>query len=264
MKGAPLTRRALILILIGVAAIANAASAHASVAYRGDFETGNFSQWHTQFIGGDWCGNACTIDNVGNANGSLVTSPAKGTHAFKCVVASTGGGASQNNRCEVLATQAQTGGISGQSWWYGWYTYFPGPSQTWWSSGGDWNDIFQFFDEANGQAFGGGGIDATSGHPTIYTEWPSHKWIISDPLKYNHWYHFVAHIKWSPSASVGFYKLNLDGVAVVPQTTMATMGQAASPSSVYSQGFYSARNTNNTVISDGFCRASTQTEAAAC
>jgi len=183
---------------------------------------------------------------------------------MKCAVASDGGGTSSNNRCEVLASQAQTGGYSGQSWWYGWWTYFPGPSQTWWPNGDGWNDIFQFFDQANQSAFGYGGIAANDGTPAIYVEWPTHYWVVSDPLLYNHWYHFVMFAKWSPSPSVGQVKLYLDSKLVIPMTTLQTMGAAATPSTSYSQGFYSARNTDNTVIDDGFCRASTRSLAAAC
>ncbi len=169
-----------------------------------------------------------------------------------------------NNRCESLADAAMTGGFQGQEWYYSWYTMFPGPSQTWWPNGDDWNDIFQFFDQANNQAFGGGGIAANDGTPAIYTEWPGHKWIIADPLVYDHWYHFVAHIKWSTNPSVGFYALDLDGVHVVPLTLMQTLGAAANPSATFSQGFYSARNTDNTVYQDGFCRAATYADAVAC
>lgn len=250
------------VLAIIVIALMFATSASASVQFRGDYETGDFSQWHFyQMLGGTGCGNACTLDNVGNATGTIITSPVKqGTYAMKCVVASTGGGTSHNNRCESLASQAQTGGIAGQSWWYGWWAYIPS-GQTWWPNGDDWNVLFQFFDQANVQAFIYGGVAANDGTPALYTDGPWGHKIIADPLQYNHWYHFVVHAKWSLTA--GSWELRLDGK--IKQTFNGrTMGQASNPSIVYSQGFYSARNTNNTVIHDGFCRASTRTQAARC
>lgn len=243
-----------------------AQSVQASVQYRGDFETGNFSQWRfNQMLGGVGCGvPACTTDQVGNATGIIVTSPHKqGKYAMKCVVASTGGGSSANNRCEVVATTTVTGGVQGQSWWYGWWTYLPGPSQTWWPNGDDWNDVFQFFDETNQEAFIYGGIAANDGTPALYTDGPWGHKIIGDPLKYNHWYHFVVHAKWSTTSN-GFWNLRLDGVNVQPKAFIRTMGQSSNPATTFSYGFYSARNTDNTVVQDGFCRASTQAEAAAC
>ncbi len=231
-------------------------------AWSGDYETGSFSQWHTQFLGGDWCGAGCTLDNVGNATGRIVVSPvAEGRYAARFQVSSSGGGVSGANRAEVLATQSQTGGYQGQSWWYGWWTRFPGPSQSWWPNGDDFNDIFQFFDQANQEAFIYGGVAANDGSPALYTDGPWGHRVIADPLRYDHWYHFVVHATWSPTA--GYWQLRLDG-QIRQSFSGPTMGQSAHPSTTYSQGFYSARNTDNTVIHDGFCRASTRRAAVAC
>lgn len=230
----------------------------------GDYETGNFSQWHfTQFLGGNGCGDACTLDNVGNAVATTVTSPVKqGTYATKFQVFSTGGGLSHNNRAEVLASRDQTGGFQGQQWFYGWWTYFPGPSQTWWSNGGDWNDTFQFYDQFNNEAYIIGGVDATSGHPTLYIDGPFGHTTLADPLQYNHWYHFIVRAKWSGNPSVGLWELWLDGAVKQPLQSMTTYTNSSVI--VYSQGFYSARNTDNTVYQDGFCRAATRAAASAC
>ena len=262
-----------VLVLAVLVALVMSAPASASTvphcstqAYCGDYETGNFSQWHfTQFLGGNGCGSACTLDNVGNATASIITSPVhQGMYAAKYQVFSTGGGLSTKNRSEVVASQADTGGFQGQEWYYGWWTYFPGPSQTWWAGGADFNDTFQFFDQANQQAFIIGGVDATLGHPTLYIDGPFGHTTLADPLVYDHWYHFVVRAKWSLDPAVGLWKLWLDGVVKQPLLHIRTMGQAATPSITYAQGFYSKRDTNNTVIHDGFCRAATRTAANAC
>lgn len=255
-----------LVVVSGSNATVHSSAVCSSQSYCGDYETGDFTQWHfTQFIGGNGCGSACTIDNVGNATAKIVTKPViEGTYAAKYIVHSTGGGLSKVNRSEVVASQADTGGFQGQEWYYSWYTRFPGPTQTWWAGGSSFNDTFQFFDKANVQAFIIGGVDATPGHPTIYDDGPFGHTTLADPLLYNHWYHFVVHAKWSTDPTVGFWQLWLDGVEKQPLTYMQTMGNATNPAIVYSQGFYSKRSTDNTVIQDGFCRAATFADANAC
>lgn len=236
-----------------------------TVAYRADYETGDFSQWwKTQYQGAPiGCGGPCTIDNVGNTSASIINAPvAQGGYAAQFTASSSGGGSSTVNRAELLASTAQTGGTVGQDWYYGWWTRFPGPSQVWWPNGDDWNDIFQFFDATNNNSWITGGIAANNGTPKLYSDGPTGHVLLTTSLQYDHWYHFVAHFNWETSAT-GTEQLWLDGAQVINATGVQTM-PSTSTAITYSQGFYSARNTDNVVLQDGFCRAATFADASNC
>jgi Polysaccharide lyase len=226
-----------------------------------DYETGTFDQWsNRQWLGlSIGCGGACTIDNVGNSSATIITSPLRqGSYAARYEVSSTGGGVSTINLANVLANQTAIDAFEGHEAWYGWWMYVPGPLQTWWPDGDDWNDLFQFW---NNGAWIYGGIAANDGTPAIYYSSPGGKRTIADPLRYDHWYHFVAHFKWSTNAAVGLEQLWLDGENVVPLKHIQTM---RSGQLFYAQGFYTARDSDNTVIHDGFCRAATYEAADTC
>lgn len=242
----------------------------------GDYETGNFSQWwqHQWSINNPDQGSSYTVNNVGNSTATIVTSPvAQGRYASKFQVFPTTG-TNANDRAEALLTQAQSGGYPGQDWYYGWWTYFPGPSQSWWSNGGAWNDITQFQSTDSSGGWMYLGVDATSASPALYiTGGGLGKRILSQPLQYDHWYHFVFHAKWSTDPAVGYSELWLDGAKVVPLTYGQTLKNQTTPANPaftapgmhVSQGIYrGASSFTNTVIHDGFCRAASYAAAAAC
>jgi hypothetical protein len=261
-------------VLIAVFAVSG--SAYGSIAsscslgrFRGGYETGDFSQWwqHQWSINPDPT-QAYNIHNVGRSTASIITSPvAQGRFAGKFQVFPTTG-TNPNDRAEIVASQAESGGYQGQAWWYGWWTYFPGPSQDWWHRGGDWNDITQFFSTDNVPSQMMIGIDAADYRsPVIYAEgMPFARKRVLTRLRYNHWFHFVVHARWS-TGSDGYVQIWLDGRNVVPRARGATLRNQHSPANPdltspgmhLSQGIYrGAYRSTNTVIHDGFCRAASR------
>ena len=118
------------------------------------------------------------------------------------------------------------------------------------------------------------GIDATGATPALYIESGGlGKHILSRPLRYDHCYHFIVHVKWSTNPSVGYLELWLDGVKVVLLTHGETLKNQNSPANsnftspgmYISQGIYRAAfSSTNTVIHDGLCRADSYSAAATC
>jgi hypothetical protein len=236
----------------------------------GDFETGNVSQWPVEPLEGT---GSITV-------GTSASQPVKqGTYSAKFVTTAGTGTA----RAELNASQAQTGGYPGQEWYYGWWSYFPsinGQPQQWWSNGGDWNDIVQF-QSVDWTAWMYLGVDQgnyTPGSTSIFLNWgdagPSRRHlIVANPIQYDHWYHFVLHAKWSIDPAVGFIELDVDGVNVIPRTmgptlydTTVTHNPADTAPGSYAELdlYHGATSFTNTVVHDGFCRAATYTDAAAC
>ena len=223
-------RRLVISLAVLIGALAASGSADGSVnahcrSFGGGYETGDFSQWWLH----QWSINPnrtqhYNIYNVGNSSAKIVTRPvAQGRYAGQFQVFPTTG-TNPNDRAEIVASQAASGGYPGQTWWYGWSTYFPGPSQDWWHRGGDWNDITQFSSTDNVPSQMAIGVDATHRRsPVIYTEgMPFRRKRILATLRYNHWYHFLVHARWS-TGSNGYMEMWLDRKKVVPRVYGATL-----------------------------------------
>jgi hypothetical protein len=235
----------------------------------GDFETGNLTQWSYGPLEGT---GSITVSNATNQ-------PVKqGSYSAKFQTnAGTG-----TQRAELSASQAHTGGYPGQEWYYGWWTYFPsvgGQPQQWWPHGGDFNDIAQF-QSVDWTAFLYLGVDQgnyTPGSTSIFLDLgvpgARQHFVVANPIQYDHWYHFVLHAKWSTDPSVGFLELDVDGVNVIPKqfgatlydTTVSRIPGATAPGTYAELDLYHPGTSfANTVIHDGFCRASTAVDAAAC
>ena len=259
-------------VLIGALAASGSADGTVNAHFRsfgGGYETGDFSQWWLH----QWSINPnptqqYNIYNVGNSSAKIVMRPvAQGRYAGLFQVFPTTG-TNPNDRAEIVASQAASGGYPGQTWWYGWSTYFPGPSQDWWHRGGGWNDITQFFSTDNVSSQMSIGIDATRRRSAvIYTQgMPFRRKRLLATLRYDHWYHFLVHARWS-TGSNGYVEMWLDRKKVVPRVYGATLRNQNSPASsdftgpgmYVSQGIYrGAYRSTNTVIHDGFRRASSR------
>jgi hypothetical protein len=236
-----------------------------SVAWRGDYESGDFSQWWlTQFGGASsGCGGPCGPAQVGNTSATIVTAPvAQGTYAAEFRVQPCLSGC-PNDRAEIMTSQAQAGGYLGQEWWYGWWTYFPS-GQTFWSGGGDWNAINQFSGGGSVGGVEGIGINAAS-YPTPHLQENSRVSGRHDlgVLQFNHWTHFVIHARYEQD-STGVFQVYVDGtlLADLREPTMQT--GTTSPVIEISQGYYTNADSDNTVIQDGMCRATSYDAAAGC
>jgi hypothetical protein len=235
------------------------------VFWRGNYETGDFSQWWLRQWSGQ--GGDSTPAQVGLSAATIVRHPvAQGRYAAKFQDFPDATGAS--DRAEIVASQRESGGYPGQQWYYGWHTYFPGPEQKWWSQGGDWNAITQFQSTDNSGGWIGFGVDATTAHgahpPYIFMDAPTGHYTLAR-LRYDHWYHFVLRVRWSPDPSTGFFQLWVSGAKKTRLTHTATLKPTAAPGMYLSQGMYRDRfDFTNTVIQDGMCRASSYAAAARC
>jgi chitodextrinase len=248
----------------------------ASQSFCGDLETGNFSQYgEHEWSEGPWADQSTyTTSNVGHSEADIVTSPVKqGAYASRCTIRPTTG-SSPSDRCEAYADEAD----SSRTWFYGWWTYFPGPSQDWWPKYADYNDWTQFGQYPNGTDWLKFGIDATSGtvasygKPALFAEGPgipyctacSNRKVYMGAIQYDHWYHVVVEARWSHDPAVGYVSIWLDGVNVSPKTFDATLTGTQNTVHV-SQGLYRAPySSTNTVVHDGLCRATTFADASAC
>jgi hypothetical protein len=89
-------------------------------------------------------------------------------------------------------------------------------------------------------------------------------------LRYGHWFHFLVHARWSTGPD-GFVEMWLDGTQVIRRVYGATLRNQNSPccsgftgpGMYLSQGIYrGAYRSTNTVVHDGFRRASSRRQAA--
>jgi len=190
------------------------------ILWEAGWETGNASQWSIH-AGGHW----------GESRVDVVTCPVRyGKYAGKLTL-NPGSG---NVRAEISATQQHTGGYPGQAWYYSFSVYFPSkPDQsTAWS---DWNDFTQWMDmRANCSPplqFDVKADNTLVFHNEItyqkpgncgYGTLPSKDYPL-DPIVYDQWIDFTAHIKWSENPQVGYAEVWRNGEVVVPLTHMQTL-----------------------------------------
>ncbi|MGC4115382.1 MAG: heparin lyase I family protein [Myxococcales bacterium] len=197
--------------------------AQAKVLWRGDFETGDLSQWSKSQI--------VSADRL-----KVVDSPvAQGAKAIRVEVRQGDNpiGASGNrNELVYLSYEPQ-----GTERYYRWQTMFD-PSypnnSTWqvftqWHHSGDSGSPPVEFD------IYGENIALDVNLNTV--------WHV--PLVRGVWHDFVFHVKWSSNASEGFYESWYDGQLVIPKTHGAT--QFAGQTQYLKQGLYR----NNTITQNG-------------
>jgi hypothetical protein len=171
-----------------------------SVVWRGDFETGNFSQWsRLQMV---------SADRI-----QLVSSPVRqGSYAVKVTVRQGDDPIdSSGNRNEMVR---MTNEPEGSEYYYRWSTMFapdfPAP--------------------ANWQLFTQWHHSGSSGSPPVEFAVNNNNIILycsktevwRTPLVRGAWQNFVFRVKWSPNSSVGFLELYLNGNLVMPKKYCAT------------------------------------------
>ena len=192
---------ALILLLLPL-------GASAAVVWRGDFESGDRSQWsHTQMVSADRLQVVQAPSPVGQGRYALKATVKKGDDPIS----------SSGNRNELVR---MTNEREGDEFFYRWQSYFPAdfPSPDTWQLFVQWH-----------QESGGGSppvefvvrnnqlqlITNTSGG-TRTVHWTA-------PLVRGRWLEFVFHVKWSSKSSTGFIELYLDGKKVLARTPAATL-----------------------------------------
>lgn len=227
----PLRHAALILSL--AASLPGVAGAQAG-AWRGDFETGDLSQWR----------GVQSIDRASRLQ--VVRSPmAEGEHALRVTVRA-GDVTHAGTRNELVGPAVR----EGEERWYRWRTLWPDDAPRsphwqlfvqWHHDGNDGSPPLAF--HVRGDEVVMGGV-LRPGAPTV-VHW-------SAPLVRGVWHEFVLHVRWSADPRVGFLELWYDGARVFPLTHLPTLfpGQGG----YLKAGLYRhpAIRETQTVFHDGF------------
>jgi hypothetical protein len=179
-------------------------TASGGVVWRGDFETGDRSQWSkTQMVSADRL--------------AVVPSPARqGRYAIKATVKQGDDPiSSSGNRNELVK---MTGEKSGDEYFYSWSTMFASdfPSVKTWQLFTQWH---------HDGCCGSPPVEFYVNGETMYLRvgGSSGSVVWSAPLARAQWQDFIFHVKWSPNAGVGFIELYHQGKLVVPKRYLATM-----------------------------------------
>ena len=193
------------------------------IYWDGGWETGDTSQWaDCCHVGGHW----------GNSSIHIVTSPVRwGTYAAKLTLNPS---SKSDARAEISASQEETGGYTGQEWFYSFSVYFPSnPDQT--TGWDDWNNFTQWMD-MRANCSPPLQFDVTKDSRLIfhwelatqeedncgYGTLPTKDYELG-AIVYDQWIDFTAHIKWSEDPNVGFAQVWRNGQEVVPLTHMQTL-----------------------------------------
>jgi hypothetical protein len=185
--------------------------------WRGDFETGDLSQWSP------------TLDTLAGATDRLVVvgDPVReGRHALRATVKH---GDLNNNgaRAEVVLRELEF--REGDDRWFHWYTMFPADfvaSPSWalltqWHSHGFGVPVgFNLHGESLSFRVMGHQYDG-AGQYDVGTLWKA-------PLERGRWNEYLLHVKFSENPNVGFVELWFNGAPVVPKTTHATLDPGSS------------------------------------
>lgn len=177
--------------------------ASATVVWKGDFETGNLSQW-------------TRTQSVSNSRLQVVTDMVReGRYALKATVRQGDDpiGAS-GNRNELLYISEEK---TGSTYFYKWSTLFPKnyPLSDGWQVFAQWHQEgccgsppLEFFVRGDRMHLRVGGADGP-------IPWEG-------PLSRGEWHDFVLQVKWSSNPKVGFVQLWHNGKLVLPKTMGAT------------------------------------------
>jgi uncharacterized protein (TIGR03382 family) len=197
-----------------VSVVLSSASAQASVVWRGDYETGDWSQWSKAQLVSD--------DRL-----QVVTSPVtQGRYALKVTVRQGDNpiGAS-GNRNELVYLSYEP---EGSERWYRWQTMWPAdyPSDAPWQIFTQWHHSGSDGSPPMVFSVRGETVRMLANTEVVWTT----------PLARGLWHDFLFHVKWSPDASVGFVELWYDGVLALPKTFTST--QFAGQTNYLKQGLY--------------------------
>jgi Polysaccharide lyase len=182
-----------------------ATQARASVVWKGDFESGNLSQWSS-------------VDGL-TSRLTIVTSPVRqGSFALRTELRS-GDTASNGNRNELVRMDPET---EGTDRYYAWSTMFDASypvANTWqvftqWHHSGCCGSPPLEFD-VNGQTL------SLSRNPPPGTGSTVALW--TTPFVRGVWHDFVMHVVWSSNPDLGFIELWYDGTKVIDGKAVQTL-----------------------------------------
>ncbi len=222
------------LLTLGALILSTVASA--KVVWRGDFETGDLSQWSE-------------IQEVSPDRLALVPDAREGKYALKATVVLGDDPINASGNRNELAVN--TNEPTGSEFFYKWSTKFDEsyPSNAAWQLFAQWHHTgltgsppVQF---------------VVKGEQMRLEVGPNGNAVWTAPLERGKWRDFVFHVKWSPDASVGFVELYLDGALVLPKTMAQT--QFSGQLNYLKVGLYRSEAIGPTgiVYHDGWMQATT-------
>jgi MYXO-CTERM domain-containing protein len=220
-----------------VVALALPAVAQASIVWRGDFETGDTSQWSTR-------------QEVSDDRLLVVTSPHRqDSYALRATVKNGDDPINASGNRNELAYLSLEG--EGSESYYAWSTMFA--------------DDYPSLD--SGQVVTQFHQSEDTGNPpiTFYTEGEEFRFYVNGQilwrttLERGAWYDVILHVKWSWDASTGFVELAVNGQVVVPKTSVMT-----GTDRYLKQGVYrlAGITPDSTVFHDGMVRATSPDDVA--
>lgn len=244
---------AISLLVAAGASQAGHASRNATLAWTGDFETGDLSQWMPA--------QAKEAGRI-TIQSSIVR---QGRHAARVEVRpgdSNVAGSGSGERAHLWIGSSTTAASEGQEQYWAWSTYFPEDFD---APPGGWNSFVSFHHTgATGQVnlqF------AVLNRSTLSlrvlggdSRRPVRKDFVLASLQRGRWYDFVLHIRWS-STNAGFVEVWVNGLRVVKKRATPTLyhGQGA----YLKQGYYRKAYRGTTVLyHDGMRRGSRLAEVA--
>jgi MYXO-CTERM domain-containing protein len=215
-----------------------AVRARATVLWRGDFSTGDLSQWNA------------TEEAATDLQVQTEVAPATAKYALDVTV-HPGDIVNNGNRAEVDYTADKP--AEGDDRYYHWQTMFPSDYQ----SASDWQIFTQWHQYNTGGspplAIMTWGNEVKLGNNEDVYFWTT-------PLPLGSWHDFIIHVTWSSSASVGGVEVWYDGQHVLPFTPAATLfpgdsvylkqGMYRSQTVDYDQTLYHAGMTVATTLAD--------------
>ncbi|PTL81741.1 carbohydrate-binding protein [Vitiosangium sp. GDMCC 1.1324] len=208
----------------------------ASTVWKGDFETGNLSQWDRE-------------QSVSASRLQVVSSPVReGRYALKATVHQGDDPINASgNRNEVLHMGREE---PGSEYFYKWSTLFPSS----FPRSPKWALFTQWHHDGNG---GSPPLEfyVVNDTLTLRVGGSSGKIVWTSPLQREHWNDFILHVKWSPDPNVGFVELYHDGKVVLPKMKLAT--QYSGQRNYLKLGLYRDESIapEGVVFHDGFVQA---------
>ncbi|GHG98045.1 hypothetical protein GCM10012319_63240 [Comamonas sp. KCTC 72670] len=212
--------------------------ATADVVWKGDFETGNISQWTRS-------------QSVANSRLQVVTDVVReGRYALKATVRQGDDpiGASGNRNELLYISQEKVN----STWYYKWSTLFPTnyPLDERWQVFAQWHQA---------GCCGSPPLEFYARNDELYMRVGGAKGKVlwTAPMQRGDWHDFVLEVKWSPDAKAGFVQLWHNGKLVVKKTHAAT--QFGKELNYLKLGLYrdSSIRPEASVYHDGFHMAST-------
>lgn len=200
--------------------------------WRGDFETGDLSQWDM-------------IQRVAEDRIEIAQDPKRqGNYAARFEVGPYDNIGDTDPRAELAA---RLGEQEGEERYYRWFTYFDEDFPT------EYEDEFVTFTQWRA-------LDESDAF-TSFMVWGDEielrrdgtRW--STPLVKGVWHEFIYHVKWSPDEDVGFIELWYDGELVLPELRVQTMAGSpgAAVGNYVKQGLYKEEGMPTGVLyHDGF------------